>query len=91
MQILVACQVPFLSTRLAYSLCIISYWMGCPKCQFHQNEDEFDVTTDQSLQATVHRMSSNREVFTLTNVPQGDDYVGGFKLPNKPKVPLLAF
>ena len=62
----------------------------CPKCQFHQNEDEFDVTTDQSLQATVHRMSSNREVFTLTNVPQGDDYVGGFNLPKKLQSPIIG-
>ena len=62
----------------------------CPKCQLHQNEDEFDVTTDQSLQATVHRMSSNREVFTLTNVPQGDDYVGGFNLPKKLQSPIIG-
>ena len=62
----------------------------CPKCQFYQNEYEFDVTTDQSLQATVHRMSSNREVFTLTNVPQGDDYVGGFNLPKKLQSPIIG-
>ena len=37
------------------------------------------------MQATVHGISSNRELFTLTFVPRGDDYVGGFNFREKSK------
>ena len=64
---------------------VLSYtgWV-CPKCLLPQNK-ELDVTTDKSFQATVHGMSSNCEVSTFTNVPPGDDNVGGFNLPKKTK------
>ena len=45
--------------RLILSVSSHTGWV-CSKCQLHKNEDEFDVTTYQSFQATAHGMSSNR-------------------------------